>query len=202
MTATVGSPTDPATAVVLARRLLQSGAWRTVPKTGDATDKAWYLLHAKVPAALAVLPRVAVSAMTKAPPPGGCHWCVAHLLAVLSFGDGQEDAYPPHDDEHVLAFLGAPCSRCAARHEARLIADRERDHLAAITAAGLTPAAARRIRSPAQLRVVADLRRLEQARQPRGGPAATGVIWPAGQDAPSAVTAAIEVWARRRPRGS
>jgi hypothetical protein len=112
----MASPTDPATAVVLAHRLLQSGAWRTVPKQGDATDKALYLLHAQVPAALAVLPRVAVAAMTKRPPSPGCHWCAAHLLAVLSFGDGQEDAYPPHDDPHTLAFLGQPCARCAARH--------------------------------------------------------------------------------------
>jgi hypothetical protein len=112
-TTAMASPTDPATAVLLARRLLQSGAWRTVPKQDDATDKAWYLLHAQVPAALAVLPRVAVAAMTKAPPSPGCHWCWAQVLAALSFGD---DPYPPHDDPHTLAFLGNPCGRCQLRH--------------------------------------------------------------------------------------
>jgi hypothetical protein len=112
-TTAMASPTDPATAVLLARRLLQSGAWRTVPKQDDATDKAWYLLHAQVPAALAVLPRVAVAAMTKAPPSPGCHWCWAQVLAALSFGD---DPYPPHDDPHTLASLGNPCGRCQLRH--------------------------------------------------------------------------------------
>jgi hypothetical protein len=86
---------DPATAVQLAKRLLQSGAWRTVPKQGDDTDRATYLLRAKVPAALAVLPRVAVAAMTKQPPSPGCHWCWVQVLAALSFG---EDPYPDRTD--------------------------------------------------------------------------------------------------------
>jgi hypothetical protein len=195
ITGAMASPTDPATAVVLARRLLQSGAWRTVPKQGDATDKALYLLHAQVPAALAVLPRVAVAAMTKRPPSPGCHWCAAHLLAVLSFGDGQEDAYPPHDDPHTLAFLGQPCARCAARHA------RDDQALAAMAAA-----------AERERRIDADVQwaggplawyqatlpgrcprcdRVHHQQPATASPAPTGAIWPAGGGQPPAVTAAL-----------
>lgn len=62
---------DPDVAVPLARRLLLSGAWRTVPKQGDDTDKAQYLLRLKLPAALTVLPRSAVAALTRPPQPAG-----------------------------------------------------------------------------------------------------------------------------------
>jgi hypothetical protein len=117
---TVASRHDPNTAVATARRLLQSGAWRTVPKQGDDTDKAVYLLRVHAPAALAVLPRVAVAAMTKQLDQGGCAWCAVHVLAVLSFGAEQE---PAHDDPVLLAFLGQPCGRCRSRHS---IADQVR----------------------------------------------------------------------------
>jgi hypothetical protein len=116
---TVASRHDPNTAVAAARRLLQSGAWRTVPKQGDDTDKAVYLLRVHAPAALAVLPRLAVAAMTKELPQGGCTWCAAHALAMLSFGAEQE----PARDEVLLAFLGQPCGRCRSRHS---IADQVR----------------------------------------------------------------------------
>jgi hypothetical protein len=196
ITAAMASPTDPATAVVLARRLLQSGAWRTVPKQGDDTDKALYLLHARVPAALAVLGRVAVAAMTKRPPSPGCHWCAAHLLAVLSFAGGQEDAYPARD-ELTLAFLGQPCARCQARHARddqalaamAEAAKRERRIDADVAAAG-GPLAWFEAQLPAGR--CPSCQQVHPQRPAAGRlPAATGMMWAAGDGPPPAITAAL-----------
>jgi len=179
---------DPAVAVPLARRLVQSGTWRTVPKTGDGTDKAQYLLRVRLPAAWAVLPRVAVAAMTKRPPSPGCHWCWVQVLAALSFGD---DPYPARTD-HLLAFLGDPCRRCQARHQtddavqAALAdaAERERQTDAAVEAAG-GPLAWYRATLPA-----ARCLRCQQVHrpQPPARPAPTGMLWAASARPPAAVT--------------
>jgi hypothetical protein len=103
---------DSATAVQLARRVVQSGAWRLAPKTGGDAEKATYAIRLHAPAALTVLSPLAIHAATKRPPPGGCQWCCAYALSLLSFG---KDVEPPRDDL-TLAFLGRPCRRCQARH--------------------------------------------------------------------------------------
>jgi hypothetical protein len=187
---------DPATAVQLAKRLLQSGAWRTVPKQGDDTDRATYLLRAKVPAALAVLPRVAVAAMTKQPPSPGCHWCWVQVLAALSFG---EDPYPDRTDA-TLAFLGTPCRRCQARHQgddaaqaARAdVAERERQTDAAVAAAGGPLAWYRATLTTARC---SRCQQVHRSRLPATPSAPTGMLWPAGSSPPAAVAAAL----RSRP---
>jgi hypothetical protein len=96
-------PSDPAVAVPLARRLMLSGAWQVVPKTGDDVDKAAYLLRSRLPAALAVLGRAATAALTRPVPLGGCSWCVARFFAAASLGADPE----PDDNEHTRAYLGA-----------------------------------------------------------------------------------------------
>jgi hypothetical protein len=184
--------TDPDVAVPLARRLLLSGAWRTVPKQGDDTEKALYLLRVKLPAAWAVLPRSAVAGLTRQPPAGGCSWCVATVHAALSFGADPA----PEPNPHTAAFLGSMCGRCQQRHRVAEVATRERAHVDQLVAAGLTPAAARRLRTPGQVQAqAAAIRKLEQARRP----AATGIIWPAGQPQPVAVSAAVTAALRSRP---
>jgi hypothetical protein len=94
---------DPAVAVQQARQLLLSGVWRTATKEGDDLAKATYLLRLKVPAALAVLPPIAIHARTKRPPPGGCYWCTVDYLAGLSFGKEVE----PDRTDLLLSFLGS-----------------------------------------------------------------------------------------------
>jgi hypothetical protein len=192
----MANPRDPATAVQLARRAMQAGAWWRVPKAGDDTDKAWYLLRSRFPAALTVLPRVAVAAMTKAPPSPGCHWCWAQVLAALSFGD---DPYPDRTDA-TLAFLGAPCRRCQARHQgddaaqaARAdVAERERQTDAAVQAAGGPLAWYRATLTTARC---SRCQQVHRSRLPATQPAPTGMLWPAGSSPPAAVTAAL----RNRP---
>ena len=122
--------------------------------------------------------RITLRALTRPVPPDGCSWCTARLLSATSFGAWE----PPTDDDLYRAFLGSKCRRCRLAFEAAEVADRERQHTADLVAAGLTPAAVGRIRSPEQVRAqVAAVRRVEQAQPTRRGPAPTGVIWPAGQ---------------------
>jgi hypothetical protein len=169
---------DPTTLGGLARRAMLSRVWSRTPPVGDDVARACYFLKTRVPMAAAVLSRAAIGALTRPVPPGGCSWCTARLLSATSLGAWE----PPTDDDMYRAFLGSKCRRCRLAFEADLVAERERQHLDQVVAAGLTPAAAGRIRSPEQLRAqVAAVRRLEQAGPRSGGPAPTGVIWPAGQ---------------------
>ena len=110
---TIANAQDPMVAVKRARQAMQAGAWRGAAHRDGDTGRALSFLKARFPAAHAVLPRVAVAALTKNPPSPGCHWCTVHMLAALSF-DGA-DAYPPRDAA-TLAWLGNPCSKCQARH--------------------------------------------------------------------------------------
>jgi hypothetical protein len=105
-------PNDPAVAVQLARRVAQSGVWRLALKTGGDAEKLHYAIRVHAPGALAVLPRVAIAAMTKTPPPGGCAWCTVHYLVALSFGEEVE----PERTDLLVSFLSNPCRRCQARH--------------------------------------------------------------------------------------
>src|SRR5512133_331379 len=160
----LATPKDPAVAVQLARRLMLSGAWRTAPKQGDDADKAVYTLRVHTPAALAVLPRAAVAALTRPVPLGGCSWCLAAFHAALSFG---ADPYPARNPL-TRAFLGAECRRCKARHATS-------DAIAASLALyhnlvdeGVPPkvAAVSRTREDAYRRM-AEIRALEQAQPPK-----------------------------------
>jgi hypothetical protein len=155
-----------------------------MPKQGDAAEKAVYMVRAHFPAALQVTPRLAVAAMTKPPPSPGCHWCTAYLLAVLSFGDGQEDAYPARD-EHTLALLGQPCARCAARHARddqglaamAEAAERER-RIDADVQAARGPLAWYQATLPGLCPRCAQVHHQQPA---TASPAPTGAIWPAGR---------------------
>jgi hypothetical protein len=170
---TAADPNDPAVAVAAGRQLVLSGIWRSAPKTGDATDKACYLVRAKTPAALAV-GRVAIGALARgAPTSGGCYWCTAKTLVDLSCG---EDTYPDHRDPLVQAWLGNPCGKCRMRHATS-------DEMAAslalyheLVAEGVPPkvAAASRTRVAAYRRLQ-EIRALEQAKPPKL-PAPTRVL--------------------------
>jgi hypothetical protein len=173
-TASVADLRDPATAALITKRLLQSGAWRTAPKTGDDTDKALYYLRVHTPAALAVLPRVAVAALTKNPPSPGCHWCAVAVQVRLSFGAETE---PPRD-ELMLKVLGQPCSRCRVRHDMAESAAAEREHLAEVAAASLSPAAAGRLRTREQIR--RQVEGIKRLRETRPAPPPTRAIAAAG----------------------
>jgi hypothetical protein len=169
---------DPTTLGGLARLAMLSRVWKHGPPVGDDAARAFYFLRPRVPMSAALLSRAAIGALTRPVPPDGCSWCTARLLSATSFGAWE----PPTDDDLYRAFLGSKCRRCRLAFEADLVAERERQHLDQVVAAGLTPAAAGRIRSPEQVRAqVAAVRRVEQAQPTRRGPAPTGVIWPAGQ---------------------
>jgi len=169
-TAAAANLRDPAVAVPEARKLVQSDAWRTAPRTGDATDKAEYLVRVKAPAAL-VVGRVAIGALARgAPTLKGCYWCTAAMLANLSFG---EDTYPDHRNPLVQAWLGSPCGKCSQRHASS-------DEVAASLALyhdlvdeGVPPmvAAASRTRTDAYQRMGA-IRKTEQAQLPKAKPPA------------------------------
>jgi predicted transcriptional regulator len=169
---------DPTTLGGLARLAMLSRVWKHGPPVGDDAARAFYFLRPRVPMSAALLSRAAIGALTRPVPPDGCSWCTARLLSATSFGAWE----PPTDDDLYRAFLGSKCRRCRLAFEAAEVADRERQHTADLVAAGLTPAAAGRVRSPEQVRAqVAAVRRVEQAQPTRRGPAPTGVIWPAGQ---------------------
>jgi hypothetical protein len=180
-TAAAANPRDPATAALLAKQLIQSGAWRTVPQQGDDTAKAWYYLRVHAPAALSVLPRVVVAALTKQPPSPGCHWCSVVVQTRLSFGAERE----PAPDELLLKVLGNPCSRCRVRHAMAAAAADQRQHIDQVVAAGLRPQAAGRLRSPAQVRRHAAA--VERLRQDPPPMQATGFIWVGGKEPPASI---------------
>jgi hypothetical protein len=123
--------------------------------------------------------------------PGTCSWCAASLIAA-----GDDEPAPYLDSAAHHALLGAACSRCLSRHAASKVAERERDHLREITAAGLRPAAVGRLRNTEQVRRhAAAIRKLEQTPPPM---AATGFLWAAGPEPPE-VTAALTAAVGRRP---
>jgi hypothetical protein len=113
-------PSDPVQLARLARLAYQSGAWRTVPKTGGAYAKFRYLLKSKAPETL-LLPETGLRALVKAGP--GCGWCAVTVLAALTGLDGLEG--PPEREQELepepvtLELLGQPCSGCRARHADR-----------------------------------------------------------------------------------
>jgi hypothetical protein len=197
----IGKPTtgamtgtrDPAVAVPLAKRLLQTSAWKTVPRTGSSLDKAKYLLRAKgLDAALQVLPDVAIAALTRNPRPGGCHWCTVDLTVRLSFGKDTE----PERNEHTLAFLGNPCAQCRHRHatDDAIVAAVER--FTTLTAAGVPPATAARAHDP---RAAEWLLAQAKGQAPRLPVAATGAIWPAGRPPRRRATVAAGAGGSRAP---
>ena len=158
---------DPQVAVAVARRLMLSDAWRSAPRTGDAVDKAWYFLRVHTPAALAVLPRSAVAAVTQPVPLGGCSWCLAAFHAALSFG---ADAYPPRN-ELTLAFLGSPCQKCSARHATSDAVAASLAQYHKLVATGVPPKVAAASRTPEEAwRRMAEIRALEEARPPKAPP--------------------------------
>lgn len=135
VTGAAADPRDPGVAVRAARALMLSGSWRSVPKTGDDTTKAEYTLRVHTPAALAVLPRSAIAALTKPPPAGGCAWCVATFWAATS--GGADPA--PERNSFTEAFLGRSCGRCRMAHQQAEARATERTALA--LEADIAPAA-------------------------------------------------------------
>jgi hypothetical protein len=170
-----------------------SRVWKQGPPVGDDVARAFYFLRTRVPMAAALLSKAAIAALTRPVPLGGCNWCVARFLSAASLGAWGE----PTDDDLHRAFLAGKCARCRVVFAAAAVADRERDHLDQLVAAGFRPVAAGRLRTTDQVAgYAAAIRQLEQA-SPHRGPAPTGAIWPAGQE-PACVTAALT--RRRRPR--
>lgn len=119
----VGSPTtldmrraNPIEVARQARSLLLSGAWRTAPKTGSDQDKAEYLLRVKLPVALALFPKPALHALTRRYAEPACQWDNLAYFAALAL------APEPTPDDALLALLGQPCRRCAARLRDQLLA--------------------------------------------------------------------------------
>jgi hypothetical protein len=133
-----------------------------------------------------------IVALLRVPGLGMCNWCAARVLHATA----SPPKPMPTPTPGLSALLGAQCSRCKVAFAAREVADRERDHLDAVTAAGLRPQAAASVRTPEQLaRRATAARTTEQA---RCNPAPTGVLWSADQGEPAGLTAAARAAARRR----
>lgn len=177
-------------------RLVRAAAWSAASRTsttGASRDQAVLTsIKANYPRALATFGRPALLALTRNLGPGACSWCAAAVLAA-----GDQEPAPDLDSAAHRALLGRPCARCQRRHAAGKVADRERSHLAEITAAGLNPAAAARLRSSEEVQRHA--RAVERLKQAQPAPAPTGIMWPASQPEPPEVTAALTAAVGRRP---
>jgi hypothetical protein len=101
------SSRDPVTVAKAAKQLIQSGHWQQQAGRDDRT-KVLISLQSRLPFAVGQLPVDALVALTKQPPPGGCHWCAALLQVVPD--------RPELDRTPVtLALLGEGCQRCRHR---------------------------------------------------------------------------------------
>jgi hypothetical protein len=139
------------------------------------------------------LGEAAILALTRDLGPGACSWCAAAQIA-------------GHDLEETparRAALGSMCANgpdsCRGRRDAAESANAESAHLRELSEAGLSLAAAGRLRTPQAIRRQAEgIRRLREAPPPL---VATGMLW-AGDKQPvevsRALTAALAA-ADRRP---
>jgi hypothetical protein len=122
------SSRDPVAVARAAKRLVQSGDWRRQIAQDDKV-KILMSLKARLPFAIGVLPVDGLVALTKQPPPGGCHWCAC-------FVQRAPDKTELERNETNLALLGQGCRSCQARWQvdARVAAvvaeEQERERLA------------------------------------------------------------------------
>jgi hypothetical protein len=132
------SSRDPVTVARSAKVVIQSGHWRRQAGRDDRT-KILLSLRTRLPGpmlpvAAEHLPVAALTALTKQPPPGGCHWCAALIQRTP---EPELERTPA-----TLALLGNGCARCQRRwaatdRAAELIAEnREREALTAALCRG------------------------------------------------------------------
>jgi hypothetical protein len=132
------SSRDPITVARVAKRLIQSGHWEQQAGRDDRT-KVMLSLRSRLPGPMLPvvaehLPVAALVALTKAPPPGGCHWCAA----VIQRAPEPELERTPA----TVALLGQGCASCQQRwavagRAAELIAEnRQREALTAAMCRG------------------------------------------------------------------
>jgi hypothetical protein len=177
-----------ATTEELAARV-KAYVWDSLHKTlapGASRDNRTIALVAGAfPGAVERYTRAGILALTRRPERGVCPWCIAAVVAA-----GDQDPAPDPANEAHRALLGRPCRRCTVRFEAEAVAERERQRVDGLVAAGVPPAVAAGSRTPAEAHAkLARIRELERARPPRRL-AATGVIWAGPQ--PAEVTAALQ----------
>jgi hypothetical protein len=177
------SSRDPVLVARAARRLIQSGHWRSQIGRDDKA-KILVSLHSRLPFAVGHLPLDALVALAKKPPAGGCAWCSALVQRV-------PDKPELERNETTVALLGEPCARCRRRHLAAEVAQRERGHLDQLAAAGLSPMVFRHLRTSGQvLAHAAEMHLLRATRAAATSPstgrrrgrgpaptAATGFLW-------------------------
>jgi hypothetical protein len=154
------------------------------PGNRFATDRAHrdrQLLAAvrnRFPEIVEELGEAAILALTREIQGGACSWCAAAQIA-------------GHDLEATparLAALGSMCSDCRRRRDAAESAGSESAHLRELSEAGLSLAAAGRLRTPQAIRKQAEgIRRLREAPPPM---APTGMLW-TGSKQPAEVSRAL-----------
>jgi hypothetical protein len=188
------SSRDPVVAARLARSIAMKGEWRTLPHRDDQ-QKILAAIAAEARWAVLALPAEATEllpALGKDLRAGCCHWGAAAMQR-------SPEPEPPRT-EVLLALLGNPCSGCQQRwskaEATAAAAQREREHVAELTAAGFKPAAFGRLRTDEE--VAAYKRSLESLTDAKLPPRPTGAIWPAGQEPPG-LTAAARSAARMVP---
>jgi len=180
LTAAGLSSRDPLVAARLARSIAMKGEWRTLPHRDDqrkilaavAAEARWAVL-ALPPEATELLP-----ALGKDLRAGCCHWGAAAMQR-------SPEPEPPRTPV-LLALLGNPCSGCQQRwrkaEATAAVVEREREHVAGLTAAGFKPVAAGRLRTDEQ--VAAYRRSLDSLTNAKLPPRPTGAIWAAGRQQP------------------
>ena len=150
--------------VQLARRV-RVATWAAAERATPGPNRDQTVLaaiNASHPRAVATFGRASLLALTRDLGPGVCSWCAATVLAA----GGQEPA-PSLSSESHQALLGRPCQPCQRRHARAQARAREARHVEEVTAAGLSVAAAGRIRDAGFARQLgAEIERLRAA-EPR-----------------------------------
>ena len=119
------------------------------------------MVRNRYPKAVSAFGESNIIALLREPQRGACSWDAARILAATN---GES---PPRPTPVLLGLLGTPCSSCKTAFRAARVARRETEHVEAVTAAGLSPEAAGRLRTPEQVASYADsARALRSATRP------------------------------------
>jgi hypothetical protein len=176
---------DETAAAAQVRMAVWDATGRHLADGADPDRQVLAVIESRFPGAVAAYGRAPLLALTRRPGAGVCSWCIVRVLSTTD----QQAAHDP-SNAAVAALLGKRCATCTARFEAEAVAERERQRVDGLVAAGVPPAVATGSRTPAEAHAkLARIRELERARPPRRL-AATGVIWAGPQ--PAEVTAALQ----------
>jgi hypothetical protein len=128
---------------------IRTALWQFSASTrtqGTARDRAGVaMVRSQFPASRGVFSDAALAAVLRPPPQDRCAWDAYRELA----HEGGEP--PPVPSPDLFGLLGRQCGPCKTHFAAQVVADRERTHVASLTAAGIRPELSGVLRSPEQV---------------------------------------------------